>query len=134
MSFQGSLNRSRGEFSAQRAKNLALEANEVREDMLRELNKEIRDKELILNAIEDDAHQDDLIVALKKGTNIDVRRDVVEKRYKTLLELRNLYIKRRIIKNDGYFTISDDVRVEVAEGRYESLVADDEATASDATE
>lgn len=125
MSFNNSLNRSRAEFSASRAKNLSLEAKECREDMLREINKKIRDKETILTSIEDDAHQDDLLVALKKGGSIDVRRDIVEKRYATLLELRNLYIKRNIMVKDSYFDVDDEV-MNVTVGRYENLVADDE--------
>ena len=128
MSFNNSLNRSRAEFSASRAKNLSLEAKECREDMLRDINKKIRDKETILTSIEDDAHQDDLLVALKKGGAIDVRRDIVEKRYSTLLELRNLYIKRNIMAKDTYFDV-DAETMSVTEGRYEGLVADDEAAA-----
>ena len=134
MSFLNSLNRSRAEFSHNRAKNLALEAKECREDMLREINKKIRDKETILTTIEDDAHQDDLLVALKKaGGGVDVRRDIVEKRYATLLELRNLYIKRNIMNKDSYFTVAEG-EMEVTEGRYEGLTSDDEATATGATE
>lgn len=133
MSFNNSLNRSRAEFSAGRAKNLSLEAKECREDMLREINKKIRDRETILTSIEDDAHQDDLLVALKKGGSIDVRRDIVEKRYATLLELRGLYIKRSIMNKDTYFDV-DESTMEVVEGRYETLVADDEAIASEGTE
>lgn len=131
MNFLGSLNRGRREFSEARAKNLAIEAKESKDDLLREINKKIRDLEAKLRSIEDDVHQDDLIVALKKGASINVRKDVVEARYTILFELRNLYVQKRIMERDTYFDLDPSVEV-AATGNYEELVTgvandDDEA-------
>lgn len=106
--FATSLKRSRKEFGHARANNLAIEASEAKSDILREIARDIRNVKNKLTAIEDETYDDPLIIALKKGTSIDIRNDVVQPRHELLLQLRNLVIKRKLFEKDSYFNLPDD--------------------------
>jgi len=127
--FIHSLNRNRREFSEARANMLAIDASESRHDILREVNKEIRLLENKLVAIENDAYEDDIIVAFKKGRSIDVRKDLVEARYDTLLDLRDLYIRREVIVKDVYFDMPEELVVH-KKGKYEDMLTDSDLAAT----
>ena len=106
--FANSLKRSRTEFGHARANNLAIEAYEAKTDVLRELNSEIRNIKNQLTAVEDDTYDDPLMIALKKGQTINIRKDVVDTRFNLLLKLRELIIKKKLYTADGYFELPDD--------------------------
>ena len=125
-----SLNRNRKEFSEARAIQLASDASESKYDLLRDVNKKIRLIENKLIAIENDAYEDDIIVAFKKGRDIDVAEDIVKPRYNALMDLKDLYDERRIMQNDTYFDVPDELKV-IEKGKYEDLVSDDLAGAGE---
>lgn len=126
--FLNSLGRNRKEFSEARAVMLATDASEARHDIVREVNKEIRGLEMKLMSIENNAYEDDVIIAFKKGRDINVRKDLVEARYDTLLDLRTLYIKRRIIERDTYFKVPEEM-ITSEKGTFEDLLVTDEELA-----
>jgi len=110
--FSNSLKRSRTEFGHTRANNLAIEASEAKTDVLRELTSEIRTIKNQLTALEDDTYDDPLMVALKKGTTVDVRKQVVDARFALLLRLRELIIKKKLFTADTYFDLPADFDTE----------------------
>jgi len=110
--FANSLKRSRTEFGHTRANNLAIEAYEAKTDVLRELNSEIRNIKNQLTAVEDDTYDDPLMIALKKGTTVDVRKQVVDARFSLLLKLRELIIKKKLFTADNYFDLPEDFDTE----------------------
>lgn len=123
-----SLNRNRREFSEARAIQLASDASEAKYDLMRDINKKIRDIENHLIAIENDAYEDDIIVAFKKGRTISVAEDVVKPRYQALIDLRDLYDERNIMQRDSYFDVPEEMK-KMEKGRYEDLVSDADLTA-----
>lgn len=126
--FMQSLNRNRREFSEARAIQLASDASEAKYDLMRDINKKIRDIENHLIAIENDAYEDDIIVAFKKGRTISVAEDVVKPRYQALIDLRDLYDERNIMQRDSYFDVPEEMK-KMEKGRYEDLVSDADLTA-----
>lgn len=135
--FFNGLKRSRQEFSDARAKQFSIQAMEDTKDIVREYDRDIRRIKAELMVIENKAYEDPLWIALKRGTDIDIRNDVVEVRYAKLFELRDLLIMKSIVVNDGYFSLPEDEVVDT-DTSYETLLgvkgADDDATMISETE
>lgn len=127
--FMQSLNRNRKEFSEARAIQLASDASEAKYDLTRDINKKIRDIENHLTAIENDAYEDDIIVAFKKGRAINVADDVVKPRYQALMDLKDLYDERSIMQRDIYFNVPEELK-KIEKGKYEDLVSDADLAAA----
>lgn len=113
--FNESLKRTRKEFGHARSNNLSIDAYEAKQDVIREINREIREVKNKLTAVEDATYNDPLLIAMKKGEPIDVRKDVVDKRNELLLELRNLIIKKTLFSKDKYFDLPEDFDSEIGD-------------------
>jgi len=113
--FNSSLKRTRKEFGHARSNNLAIDASEAKNDVIRELNREIREIKNQLTAVEDNTYTDPLMIAMKKGVAIDVRAEVVDARNELLLKLRNVLIKKTVFTKDKYFDLPEDFDSEIVD-------------------
>lgn len=110
--FYESLSQDRKAFSKKVAMDKALDAHENHLEMLRTLNREIRDIKRGLEALNDDAWTDEFVIALKKGDKTNIMKDVNERRHELRLDLRDKLIERDILKSDNFYDIPDELKSE----------------------